>query len=920
MDLAEKRKQLEALRAARQAKQQVVDQYISGRLCNPPGSSFSSASLGSSVSAPAPPTASAASASAVAAATASVSKSVLPTQRSRSNGRRLSISSNRSTASAAAASCSAASSPVTSTTPRAQKAPTTTASKPSAPLLAQPSPPDATSSSPLIQVCSVAKESTSASARRADAAGADTAAASPTARSAVCSRCQSALRPSVPSTAAAAAAASPTPEGSAACEGWDFLRHCMGNVVRDSAEAAVAQPVCVFNPSVLLGDITRPVETSRRRVILDSTSCLVPYDGAVAGHQLGNAAMTVSNVVCVAAAYGACDSPAAMGGSYGCELSVKLSCRGSADPAGMDNPRSLSSMEPGLTCNAGESFFGTCPQRAGTAAATRVRASMDCAYPWGSASTAPSIVSGTTMESVLKVAQESPGLVLAWFLVPLPLSTILRKGKSLARATAASGGGVVNGTGEEISTTPEYVVIVLPLVCDSEVTTLLTHPLQSSVLLGGTRCGRIVQWSITQAWAHVAPRRLLDRALATTGTTTTLLLPPQRPAHSTFPSPQAHQAPVLRMAIHGDASCHHLYSISQEGKVCIWPAWQPLHPTASRLSYLGIRPMGNIGVAAQFVERTGTDAMTKVFIGTTSGALLVGTSRDAKSIELQYYGPSRALPTSSTVIRTLDITAASAYPSVAVAASTTSPRDVAGATASTASTASLEHAAGAERSPSPGHSGCHGHNATRSWSLPTVGGARAAPPPAPPPHHGRIVSMALQTAVRGVLGHDCVVSAATDGRCVAWFDRFVVPLEGFSSAVTSVCWSPTRSGVLAAGDAGGLVTLWLVNTSIITPVVTVSLREAGRRTCGNASSDGVLWVVTRASDGAAVATGGNFGLGDDDDGADILEGEETNASLCQVDVVGAAISSLFFSSDGRWLFASTASGYVHALHLSASMA
>ncbi|CAG9571306.1 conserved hypothetical protein [Leishmania major strain Friedlin] len=928
MDLAEKRKQLEALRAARQAKQQVVEQYISGRSSNPDGSPTSSTSLSRSALALALPASAAAGDSAAAAGTSTSPRSALPLSlRSRSGGGRLSVSSTRgSAATAKAAAPSAASSPVTPTTPTAQKARPTTPSKQSAPSQTQAAAADGGVAPRSIHFVSMNKDSTAA-----HAAMAGFSAASPNARPVVGSLCGSAL----PTVASRAAAAPPTEEGLAAYGGWGFLRKCMRVPARDATGATVTQPVCIFNPSVLLGDVAGSVESSRRRVILDSTSCLVPYDGAAAGQRLSDGAMmTLPTVwsVCVAAAYGSCDSPAVTSGGNGGELSVNTRCHGNTDPAGPDNRTGASALDPLFMLSTGGTSVGMSQQRASAAArpatgaaaaaaAARVRASMDFGYPWGSASAAPSAVPGATTESALKVAKESPGLVLAWLLVPLPANTMPRKEGSFAGAAAAPGGGFVSCVSGDITTMPEHVVIVLPLVCDSEVTTLLAHPLQPSTLLGGTRCGRIVQWSIGQAWAQIEPRRLLERALATTGTTTTLLLPPQRPAHSSFPSPQAHQAPVLRMAVHGDASCHHLYSISQEGKVCTWTASQPLHPAASCLSYLGIRPMGCIGVTAQFVERAGTDAMTKVFIGTTSGALLVGANRDAKSIELQYYGPPRALPTSSTVIRTLDITATSV--------STASFRDGAAATASTCLTASLAHPAGADAFAAAEESGHHHHHhhhltAVSSPSPATAAVARRVQAAALQPHRGRIVSMAVQTATHGLRGRDCVVSAATDGSCVAWFDRSVIPLEGFSSAVTSVCWSPTKQGVLAAGDASGLVTVWAVSTSIITPVVTVSLREAGHRARGNASSDGVLWVVPGTSDAAAgagsgTAGGGTFGFGGDDDEADVFDGEEVGASLGEADVVGTAISSVFFSRDGQWLFASTARGYVHTLHLGTSL-
>ncbi|KAG5483360.1 hypothetical protein LSCM1_04908 [Leishmania martiniquensis] len=921
MDLAEKRKQLEALRAARQAKQQVVEQYVSG-LSSKMNSNVTPSARGSLTSELPAAAVAGASAAAATAATASSPKSALaPPYRSRSGGGRAPLSLSRSAAATARATtssgASSASTTVSPTTPTAQKARTTTLKQQSAPSATQPAAADVGLSPRLIQVVSISKEGGSAHAAGAGVAMTGTSSVSATAGPAVESAGGLALLPLSPRTANA----SPTEEGQTAYGGWGFFRKCMRVAARDATGAAVAQPVCVFNPSVLFGDAAMSVESSRRRVILDATSCLVPYDGAAA-------VMTSPTVwsVCVAAAYGSCDSLSEMGGGNSGECLLSMRRRDSGDPTGLDSRPSASAPDPVSAFNVGGFSLRASPQSGGaatgpataTAAAARVYTSLDCGYPWGSASTAPSTVPGTTMESALKVARESPGLVLAWFLVPLPVNTIPRKEGSFAGGTATPGGGAMSRGGGDITTAPEYVVVVLPLVCDTEVTALLAHPFRLSTLFGGTRCGRLVQWSIGQAWSQVEPRRLLERALATTGTTTTLLLPPQRPAHSSFPSPQAHQAPVLRIVVHGDASCHHLYSISQEGKVCTWTGPQPLHPTASCLSYLGIRPMGSIGVAAQFVERAGTDAMTKVFIGTTSGALLVGSNRDSKSIELQYYGPPRALPTSSTVIKTLDVTATPVYANAASVASAAQFRDSARPASTTSTTALPEDLTCAETTCLTEQSGLHRLAATPLPSLSTGAMPRRATPSALQPHRGRIVSMALQSATNGLRGCDCVVSAATDGTCVAWFDRFVIPLEGFSSAVTSVCWSPTKQGVLAAGDASGLVTVWMVNTSIITPVVAVPLCEVGCRARGNAASDGVMWVYPGASDPAAGAGGRALGLVGDDE-ADALDGEEADASLCQADLVSAAISSLFFSPDGQWLFASTARGYVHTLHMGAPL-
>ncbi|KAK7201647.1 WD domain, G-beta repeat [Novymonas esmeraldas] len=908
MDLAEKRKQLEALRAARQAKQQVVDQYMSGRLSNHEGSPTSSSSLTSAVVASVQ--------HAVGARPTATSSASSPTAPRSPPRRRLSnsdVGRNAAASTTPTAAAPSAASPTSSASPTTP--PLSTAGKPPTPLPARQPGASSAAAPRVIQVVAVHTDATAPPPAH-PAAGVPSAVVVPPLH-----------------TPRGATSSSPVADGAAAaattCGGWGLLHNGARHALRDTAGAAAAtQPTCIFNPSVLLGDVAGSVDSRRRRVIADSVACLVPYDGVAASYSAGERGYALSPsppvpCVCVAAAYGADDAAAAAtvagtgggggGGGNSGDLAAHPRHRGSVDTTASEFRTNASMVDPLFTFSFAGSFVGTSPQRGGgaaaaasasssasaaaaAAAAAKVRVSMECGYPWGSATASSSTVAGATMAAALRVAAESPGLVLAWVIVPLPATVV-------ATAAAIAGGDTAAAT----AAAPEHVVVVLPLVCDAAVTTLLAHPFEPSTLLGGTRCGRIVQWSMTQAWSSVEPRRLVERALATTGTATTLLLPPQRPAHSSFPSPQAHQAAVLRLAVHGDASCHHLYSVSQEGKVCTWPALQPRHPTASCMSYLGIRPMGSIGVTAQFAERAGTDAMTKVFIGTTSGALLVGANRDAKSIELQYYGPPRALPTSSTVVRTLDVTATSAYPTALTRG------EAAAAAASTAEHPGGPELSGASTVPSPS-----------TAAAAVAAGVRRAPPSAapPPPHRGRVVSMALQTATDGLRGRDCVVSSATDGGCVAWFDRSVVPLEGFSAPVTSVCWSPTRSGVLAAGDASGLVTVWNVAVSILYPAATVSLQDAGRRARGSATSDGVLWVASGPGDAVAGGGGGGGGgvlYGDEADEADVADGDGADASLGQADVVGAAVSVVVFSRDGQWLFASTASGYVHTIRLCSSL-
>lgn len=933
MDLAEKRKQLEALRAARQAKQQVVEQYMASRSAN---SSVAASSLQTSfanvaVSPTFAPHSLAASTTTTAASYAD------PTARSPVPSAKSSPATFTETSSPNAPRVSAVTSAggsvplISPSASPAEQGKTTPRARPSAaaalPIRQRPPTPPAKAPASLLEMRKL--PATSAPLIEVLAVGTpDTAAAAVARRDMPSPAAMLNHRSTVPAAAPRAQKATSPSARPDSRGGWSSLQYCMrgGTSARDMTSEKPTHPVCIFNPAVVLGDFMGSSDSGGRRVILDATACLVPYEGAAALLSDDEGDSTVWSV-CVAATYGA---KSVNGGGGGGSGGGGASGAGDFGTGSATRRGSLESGNVGVGASGGASNGGggsSGGSRSAEAALCGVRASMECGYSWGSAAAAQAAVPGTTMDTALRVARESPGLVLAWLVVPLPANTTPHKEGTLYAEAAT------HTASTSAATTADYVVVVVPLVCDSEVTTLLAHPFQPSTLLGGTRCGRVVQWSVGQAWAQVAPRRLIERALATTGTATTLLLPPQRPTHSSFPSPQAHQAPVLRLAIHGDASCHHLYSISQEGKVCTWPAWQPLHPTASCLSFLGIRPMGNIGVAAQFVKRPGTDAMTQVFIGTTSGALLVGANRDAKSIELQYYGPPRALPTSTTVIKTLDVTAcpptATATAAAAAAAATaplSGPAEL-GSLVGQSSSAESSIGLGA-RNPTAPPAGFDNSAAAESRSNTPITPAatatrRAAQSSTSSPmlHHGRIVSMSLQTTTHDFRGQDCVVSAASDGTCVAWFPRSAIPLEGFFSAVTSVCWSPTKPGVLAAGDSSGLVTVWAVNTSIITPVVTVSLREASRRTRGSATSDAVLWVVSGASDAAGLGGGGggNFFADDSSEEYDVADDGDTGTSLGQSDAVGAAISSVFFSQDGRWLFASTACGYVYSMRVGASL-
>lgn len=464
------------------------------------------------------------------------------------------------------------------------------------------------------------------------------------------------------------------------------------------------------------------------------------------------------------------------------------------------------------------------------------------------------------LDTASRMARRAPGLALTWTVIP---GSATHDGFA-AQVVQRGGGAAVDGEADAVDAAAldatADLVVVTPLLCDVELSTLMAHPFRPGVFVGGTRTGRIVMWQAAAEWAHLGRRQLRARAMATTGSAGTLVWRPQRPCVSTFPSPASHQAPLLALAIHGDASSHCLYSVDQDGKICTWAAWQPTEPLAFRTAYLGSKSIGYTATAAAFVSQRGSDAMTKVFIGTVGGAVLEGFNRDSRVVELAYCGGVGPGP------------ATAAVPS-----------------------------GGGDALESPLHA--------PGGSSPAVGCGAA-----PSLHHSRLVTaVAVQAQGDVVRECDCVVSASMDGSCVAWLGNAAHHrLDSFTAPVTALQWSPTCTSLFAAGDEEGLVMLWNIFRSTAAPIVSLSTRQLSMLQPGSSTAAAILAVGSSSS----ASGGGGDGAGSFD-GSSLLNMAAAGDMGIVDPVEGAspAVTSLSFSDDGRWLFAGTAAGDVFAMEL-----
>ncbi|RNE97195.1 putative dynein intermediate chain [Trypanosoma rangeli] len=181
---------------------------------------------------------------------------------------------------------------------------------------------------------------------------------------------------------------------------------------------------------------------------------------------------------------------------------------------------------------------------------------------------------------------------------------------------------------------------VVPLCYDSEIRVLTYTRHRPHLLFGGASNGTVVAWRIDHALQGqsgavlTAGSERLPMPPSSSGWLPTVSVSAAlAPSEQSFPSPLTHQFRLLGMAVHGDANYHHLYTISQDGRVCMWAPPQLRLPTSSRDGVVSGQSLGCIGSCAAFVDKA-ADAMSKVVVGCLDGRVLEGRTKSSRVVEM----------------------------------------------------------------------------------------------------------------------------------------------------------------------------------------------------------------------------------------------------------------------------------------------
>ncbi|RHW71581.1 WD domain [Trypanosoma brucei equiperdum] len=128
-----------------------------------------------------------------------------------------------------------------------------------------------------------------------------------------------------------------------------------------------------------------------------------------------------------------------------------------------------------------------------------------------------------------------------------------------------------------------------------------------------------------------------------------------------------------------------------------------------------------------------------------------------------------------------------------------------------------------------------------------------------------------------------LLSAAADGSCYLWLGSRCAAIEGLTSQVNCLQWSPTHSAVFAAGESSGRVAIWDLGRSNF-PVASVYPQTGARLGSGGSFSSKPSTTTSARKSGTFVR---NY----------------------------APISSLSFSEDGSRVVCGSSDGEVHVFHL-----
>lgn len=387
----------------------------------------------------------------------------------------------------------------------------------------------------------------------------------------------------------------------------------------------------------------------------------------------------------------------------------------------------------------------------------------------------------------------SPGLVLVWVLLPTVHAELRHRMQqhNLHKPTASDGT-------QESTTTPAKkdavestylfsvsdIVAVVPLVCDADVRTILLHPTQPGVLLGGTRSGRVVWWNFASSWSNWTLPQFISRAVASSGAPHTLLLPCQRPSYSSFPSPGGG---ILRLAVLGESGDHRICAVREDGGIRTWSAPPLLMPRSVLEPFYGDKPLHCHATSASIIV-TSNSSIVKVFLGTSTGAVFIGHFRDSDDKSICYVSSSSENSNSP----------ADLFPPLFSSPSPSLPCSP----LENASHMGLVTSISCQRSkdepqiPLEASRLCQGSNSSIAYAKQNNFG-----------YSRRLSCAAISPAIRKENG--AFISCGIHGESFLWSnDRSTPPLSLSTNATTAVCWAPGNPTLFATGSSGGAIFLY----------------------------------------------------------------------------------------------------------------
>lgn len=508
---------------------------------------------------------------------------------------------------------------------------------------------------------------------------------------------------------------------------------------------------------------------------------------------------------------------------------------------------------------------------------------------WGSSSSsgAPLGATATKGQGGVKFGSEldyflilhSPGLVVVWVLLPT-VHTELRQRRqqhNFPKSTPRQGvheqntpGDMFNPTEGTYLSTISDTVVVIPLVCDADVRTILLHPTHPGVLLGGTRSGRVVWWNFTAFWSSWTLPTLTSRAIASSGAPHTLLLPCQRPCYSSFPSSGVG---ILRLAVLGESGDDRICAVREDGYVCMWSGPPLLRPRSVLLPTYP-RDMLHCHATSASIVVAPNSSVVKVFLGTSSGAVLVGhfCAWDDKSV-VYSFARSKSPTSSSDPLFTVPSSSPALFCPPKEDSSHVGPVTSISCQKGTSDSTLSFYDLNFQSS-----NNAHMKQNNPLFSVGSLSGA-------------------LRTDVRKE--SEVFITCGIHGESFLWSnDAATPPLPLSTSATTAVCWSPGNPTLFAIGSNDGAI--FLYSTANVdryvkmTPSKSFENHRLSFALLQILPKQGFSYSFAPMKMSESTAPGGATGT----------------VSAIGADKLPSLVTALQFSSDGKWLLAGYDAGCV----------